>query len=633
MGYFPATRRPHKTTANGKGDSFSSLCSCSVLPHDQTIQNRVVHRARFHQFRPSKHAYGKEGDDGVGSGKGDRTGKTFYATTNLITNPSRATKSWPRPSSTPTRQKVAAIGEKDAVVRAAALLAERNDELVSQVGRGLEEINALVTAQKALEDDHRERMEGAAASAAAAMDEMEKKVGEERAEHEKKLKEAAEKADVIVKEIERAMSDERDDHAAKLTDVKEDAEREKEAAHQKVLAERERSEINMDTLKNATAATVARAEKEKADALAEKDAEAAAAVEKARKSVENIRKETAERITANEAEVAEKLAEGERRIEQNQILMRDTIDASQRMADDKVASITSREEKSRANLLESTQKQIDEADAEARRKVARAEAEMAEREAAHRSDVSELKGAHAERVKEMEEDAERRVREVHDQMEQSIAKGEEKLSAEKERHAEEIKQMEETMERAKAAAEDKLAGERSDRANQVREMEDAAANEAREQLDERKKEKSSADAKLAAEEERYAKIRGELLEFKAASGEERRRLDGDVQLLRTNSFRLERVSATARRFSYCLPLGSHEKPRAYRWAKRSEWIVTTLTRHEAGQRGVANRDFCATRCETNLVEIARPWARNKWHTLPHGRGTEWTGVWSCARRV
>ncbi len=52
-----------------------------------------------------------------------------------------------------------------------------NDELVNQVGRDLEEISALLKAQKVSEDDHRERM----VSAAAGLDAMEKKLGKERA--------------------------------------------------------------------------------------------------------------------------------------------------------------------------------------------------------------------------------------------------------------------------------------------------------------------------------------------------------------------------------------------------------------------------------------------------------------------
>mmetsp|Transcript_38686 Transcript_38686/g.83351 ORF Transcript_38686/g.83351 Transcript_38686/m.83351 type:complete len:765 (+) Transcript_38686:180-2474(+) len=447
-------------------------------------------------------------------------------------------------------EKALMAAEKDAVVRAAALLAEKNDDLTSQLHTATEEISALIHAQETSEADHAAKLSEAAVAAALDLQEMEKMLSDQKSEHELRLKEVAE-----------------------------DAEREKEGARQKIMAEMERSRINLDALKNATSATIAKVEKETADELAAKDVEvaekfaeaeaqiaqikentaeklAANEIEVAKKfdlaesQIKQIQSETAEKLAAMEADVAEKSAEAERKIEQIELEAREKIDASQKGANDMVASITAKADSDKMNLLESTQKQVDDVKMEAEQKVSQKEVEMADKDAEHRKVVSELKATHTDTVKEMEISANNRVQEVRDEMERAIAKAAGEMSAQQGKHAEKVKEMENTlasttqtlqdmMKSEIASADAKLLAEQEKHAEKVREMEDAMEKTVQTWQDKLKSEIASADAKLFAEQERYRSLEEEFQGYRDGSLDKQRSLDGDIKLLRSLSFKLE----------------------------------------------------------------------------------------------
>ena len=153
--------------------------------------------------------------------------------------------------------RVAITAEKDAVVRAATLLADQNDDLTAQLKAAKEEMAEMARAQSTLE-----------------------------AEHETALKEATIAADLDLREVERTLSDERADREAELRRLAEEAVVAGEEAERKIAAEVERSRTSMDALKNATSATIARVETEAADKLAAKDVEVAEKLEAARLEVE-----------------------------------------------------------------------------------------------------------------------------------------------------------------------------------------------------------------------------------------------------------------------------------------------------------------------------------------------------------
>ena len=68
---------------------------------------------------------------------------------------------------------------------------------------------------------------------------------------------------------------------------------------------------------------------------------------------------------------------------------------------------------------------------------------------------------------------------------------------------------------------------------------------AKEDKNEMKREIALAAAKLIDEQGRYSKLEEELREVKAQSLNKEKMLDGDLQLLRTNSFKLKKVSFLA----------------------------------------------------------------------------------------
>mmetsp|Transcript_28694 Transcript_28694/g.49537 ORF Transcript_28694/g.49537 Transcript_28694/m.49537 type:complete len:732 (-) Transcript_28694:110-2305(-) len=350
-------------------------------------------------------------------------------------------------------EKAALTGEKNAVVKAAALLAGQIDDLTEEL--------------KTARGD---------------MSELERMLSDAKVDHEAKLKEAAESAELDIREIGIILSDARMEHENKLKDVMEDSERYNQGQEQKFVADMERSKIMMDTFKNATSATVAKAEIDHA-----------------------------EKIAAKDAEVAEQIAAAEQQMEQIKAEAQERIKASQQGADDMVASITAKAATERMNLLEATQKQIDEVTITAKKRVSLMETDKMNEEVDHLDELSELMRAHATKIREMEVLMKKNVQEVHDEMEKAIAKADAKLSAERAKHAGQLKEMEESM---------------------VKLTKDMQG--------ENKRVIAKADERVSVEQKKYRELEGKLGEVKDEALKSRRTLTGDIQLLRTNSFKLEK---------------------------------------------------------------------------------------------
>jgi len=300
-------------------------------------------------------------------------------------------------------EKAAVIAEKNAVVKAAALLAEKIDDLTAQLKMATEEISKL---EQSLVDQSADCEAAMIAHKKAAMDEnaeMERELSDANADHEMKFEAAMEEAERDRQAAEQILSDTKAGHEAKLKAVVEDATLNNQEAQQKVLAEKERSRLNMDALKNATSASIAK-----------------------------IEKETAEKFAMKEKEVAKKIEETEQEVITIQTDAQDRIDKSQKGADDKIASIIAKAEKERESIMEYTQKQIDDAKMEAKQKVDRVELEMADNKKEHQQAMTGLEATHAETIKEVEEIMEKKVQEVHDEMEKAIAKATMKISLEQE---------------------------------------------------------------------------------------------------------------------------------------------------------------------------------------------------------
>jgi len=238
-------------------------------------------------------------------------------------------------------------------------------------------------------------------------------------------------------------------------------------------------------------------QKSHADELVAKDAEVAQKLAEAAREVARVEKEGADAIAALKAEVTEKLAEGQRQIERTQAEAEEKIEVSHRANEELVATAMADAERARTLLLEAAEKEVEEANAEAQRRLNRLSKEMFEKEEELKGQVSELNNI----VQVERKEKERAVREVYD------------MSADRNQFKKQLGGIEEKMEKM--------------------------TQDYQEELGELKKQVDAADAKLTTEQKKYGKLVEDMQGLKAEAKDKERRLNGDIQLLRASSVKLE----------------------------------------------------------------------------------------------
>jgi len=252
---------------------------------------------------------------------------------------------------------------------------------------------------------------------------------------------------------------------------------------------------------------IERIQNEAAEKLAGKDAEATDQAARTDLQIARMEKGYEAKLIAKGADVTEKLDFAFKQIEKNHGETADKLAAKDAEADEKLAAADNQMKR----IHEEYAEKLVVKDTEADHKHAQAELKMAEKDDEHRKEFADLKATHDERVREIEESAENLVLAVYDEMEKVIANLKETMSTAQEKHME-----------------------------KVQEMENELAKVTRVLQNEMKREIGLAAAELTAEQGRYSKLEGELREVKAQSLNKEKIMDGDLQLLRTNSFRLER---------------------------------------------------------------------------------------------
>ena len=316
-------------------------------------------------------------------------------------------------------EKAAVMAEKDAVVKAATLLSEKNDDLTSQLNVARLELTTLEKAVAESTSECDAKFEAQKAEMMAEKSELEQKIADLKAAHELEMNNVWDGAKLMKEKAQEALDEAKEQNEAKLKEVMDEAAQIKQEAEQKIQAEEERSKLKMDKLRNATAATVAK-----------------------------IEKETADKLAASEKEVADKLEEARQEVLTAKANAQDEIMKSQQAADEKVASITAKAEQQQAFIREDANKRINNAKAEAQHVVDKKQKEMADREETLQHEMAKLKEAHAAKIKEVETLLDQKVQQVHARMEEAIIKANGKLNAEKKKYAE----LEERLEKEESEA-------------------------------------------------------------------------------------------------------------------------------------------------------------------------------------
>eukprot|EP00581_Thalassiosira_minuscula_P016913 CAMPEP_0183711974 /NCGR_PEP_ID=MMETSP0737-20130205/7280_1 /TAXON_ID=385413 /ORGANISM="Thalassiosira miniscula, Strain CCMP1093" /LENGTH=756 /DNA_ID=CAMNT_0025940547 /DNA_START=80 /DNA_END=2347 /DNA_ORIENTATION=- len=379
-------------------------------------------------------------------------------------------------------EKAALVAEKDAVVRAATLLTEQIDDLTAKLEKSTEDVAALERTLSVIESDHEERLKEINANADADMKEAEKLRNDERAAHEEKLKEA-----LAAEEMK--LEGERERHTFEL----------------------QRAREEMEALESATAAKVAKMQQEKFDQLSAKDEELEKKLSEAEEELMRVQEEAASMVDSKEAEVMEKMAEMESGMELAKKELQALTDAHQKDAEARVAKIQSDAAEEKANLIESTQKQIDDANADAERQVNDLKAQMAAREEETAATIRKVKLDSMHRIKNLETEYNEDLWKVRDSYDAALDRVDTRLANEKEGRAADKKEAEAAMEQL-----------RKEWAEDV-----AALKQAHAEL-------------LEAEQSRYRELEGETEKEKEVARQKERNLDGDIRLLRSNSFKLEK---------------------------------------------------------------------------------------------
>lgn len=360
-----------------------------------------------------------------------------------------------------SEEKAAIVAEKDAVVRAAAMLSEKIDDLTEKLQLATDVIEDLERTLGNFETDEAARVQALKDEAARDMQEAERILSETKEDHGVEVKALKDEAARAMQEAERILSETNEDHRAEVQALKEDAELQRREwekkladteanwqakmqvaeddaqglvreAEQKVMDGIERSKVSMDALKNATAATVARVEGEAAGALAAKDADVAERLAESERHVAEVEADAADRIFAKEEEVQDKLNAAERRIADARSDAESAVALAEKDANDRVVLIKARAERERLATLDATQKQVEGARVAAEQTVNRIEMMMADKELEHGEEVAALKADHAEKVKGMEELVEIKFQEADFKIEQAIAEANDKVTSERE---------------------------------------------------------------------------------------------------------------------------------------------------------------------------------------------------------
>lgn len=254
-------------------------------------------------------------------------------------------------------EKTAVSAEKDAVVRAASLLSEKIDDLSAQLDSAKGEIAAL----------------------------------------------------------EQTLASQTVDHESKLAEVVADSERVKKQAEVSISAEKERFKVEMDVMKNATAATVAK-----------------------------IESETAELIAAKERDVTERIAEAEQKVKSTEEYYQDLLTKAEKGANGKVASIIAKSDQEMAAIMKTTAKKIADAELDVQKKLDRMKMDMIELNSTHKQEISNIHASYDNEMKDMKEVMEMKLQRAHDDKDKAIAESEEKLSDERKKNeklAVELQQM------------------------------------------------------------------------------------------------------------------------------------------------------------------------------------------------
>jgi len=315
-------------------------------------------------------------------------------------------------------EKAAIIDERDSIVRAAGLLSDRVDELGLQLQHAHDKIEAL---QKAIED----------ANAIA----------------EEKLKEAASESNERVRVVVEDAAKQQAQADKSIQEMKDIVEETQQNAANAIVAEQEKSKLDMDRLRNSTDEKIAAMEEVCKQQIAMIEKETKNKLESAKESIENAYVKAEEQIVLKEEEFASKLAQAEREMEQVKAEAATMVEKSQKNANDKITSILSKGEVEKEKIMELNRKQL-----------AKLKKEMTEQSKQMEEEIAKVKKKAADDMKEAQEIAEQRVKKVHDELDKAIAVAEAKIKseiAEKEKTKLMLKEaMVEASERQKALKDD-----------------------------------------------------------------------------------------------------------------------------------------------------------------------------------
>jgi len=296
-------------------------------------------------------------------------------------------------------EKTAVVAEKDAVVRAATLLAEKIDDLAAQLAVATGEIAKLEQTLVDQAADFEGEMYARGESVAEEMAEMGLRFEEEQSGNAEKMTALIGVSTRAAEEAEKRLTDIKAGHEVQLAAVKKDASRQNREAQQMVLAEKELSRLNMGTLENATAVSIAKIQQEADDVLAAKDRFVAEAVEAA-----NLQ------IMRTEANAQDRIAE------------------LQNAADDEIKKNMENAGNEQEKMVDHFTKQVADMKDDAIQERNRVNAAMAENTKLHKQAMADLKSLHADRVRGVEELMVKNVEEVKDEMAKTVRQASAKLS-------------------------------------------------------------------------------------------------------------------------------------------------------------------------------------------------------------
>ena len=216
-------------------------------------------------------------------------------------------------------EKAAIIAEKDAVIKAATLLSEKIDDLSDQLKSAQDENLQLEEKSVLHQADDEEALKGVKEDHAAEMMKAEQLLTQTKVAHEAQLEQARQDEDAARIQAEQTILHTKSDYEQKMKEVMDDAVKFSNEANEKVEAERERSKINMNAIKNATSANIAKIEKDTMEQIAANNAELLAEITEklaeaqsridtiasdSKKTIAQARKDADEAVTAANQQVA-----------------------------------------------------------------------------------------------------------------------------------------------------------------------------------------------------------------------------------------------------------------------------------------------------------------------------------------